>query len=343
MAADVLLYNALNANRQELQTRSNTLDTQLTNLCSCCTTLQNAYNSLVVNAIACTRNNFNLWCLIPTGSGWTSGFKVCNTSTQFNCGFCCLWTVPAGVTCAMFQLWGAGGNTGGGCCCSISPWAGNGAYASVMIPVTAGNTYTICSGCAVCCFAGRGVNNGDGCPSWVSGPGLTNFCAEGGDSNRTQQICIRQQPYFYGCTTVYLGACQFNTGTDYCVSNYNMLRSGIPTRCFNGNAAYGFQVSRKTFYGSTTSGNTIYGINGLYGQIRVGSPNICVANAPIFGFPSCCCNCCLFNYNGGCCRSAQAGYMQIPGVSGFPTWACGGANTRCGDMGRMGMVCICTK
>jgi hypothetical protein len=343
MAADVLLYNALNANRQALAQRSGLLDTELTALCSTRSNLQSQYDQLVVGAIACTSNNFNLWCLIPEGSGWTGSTTICNTSTQFNCGFCCQWTVPVGVTCARFQLWGAGAGTGGGCCCSISPWSSNGAYASVIIPVTAGNTYTICSGCAACCFAVRAVNNADGCPSFVIGTGLNNFCADGGQSNACIQILERQGPFVCGCIQAFLGHCQFNAGTDYCQDSGCYIAGG-GTRGGPYNSAYNFYPSTsKTFYGTTTSGATVYGINGLYGRIRIGSSNPCVANAPIYGYPSCCCNCCLFNYNSGCCRSAQAGYMQIPGVSGWPTYACGGATTRCGDMGRMGMVRICTK
>lgn len=341
MAADVLLYNALNANRRELQTRSSSLDTTLTNCCTCCTALITCNEGLVKNAIACTSNNFNLWCLIPTGSGWTAGLKVCNTSTQFNCGFCCLWTVPPGVTCARFQLWGAGGNTGAGCCCSYSPWAGNGAYASVVMQVTAGQQYTVCAGCALCCFSARAVNCADGCPSWVSGPGLDNFCAEGGDGARSLQICRRMGPIPFGCCNFYMGMCQFNSNTDYCMTPGGFVSPGI-TRGGPYNIVYPFYPSSKTYYGTSTSG-TVYGINGMYGFTRIGSSNPCVGNAPIYGFPNCCCNCCIFNYSQGCCRSAQAGYMQIPGVSGWPGMSCGGANTRCGDMGRMGMVCICYK
>ena len=341
MAADVLLYNALNANRRELQTRSTTLDTTLLNCCTCCNVLVSCNDTLVNAAIACTSNNFNLWCLIPTGSGWTAGTKICNTSTQFNCGFCCLWTVPDGVTCARFQLWGAGAGTGGGCCCSYSPWGGNGAYASVIMQVTAGQQYTICTGCALCCFPARAVNCADGCPTWISGPGLTNFCADGGDGSRGCQICRRMGPIAFGCCNFYMGMCQFNNNTDYCMTPGGFISPGI-TRGGPYNIVYPFYPSAKTFYGSSTSG-TVYGINGMYGFTRIGSANPCVGNAPIYGFPSCCCNCCIFNYSQGCCRSAQAGYMQIPGVSGWPGFSCGGANTRCGDMGRMGMVCICYK
>ena len=340
MAADVLLYNALNANRQELNVRLNATNSDLTTVCSCCTTLQNCFNSFLISGIACASNNFGIWCQIPTGSGWTGGFSVCSTLAQFNCGATCTWTVPGGVTCARFQLWGAGAGTGGGCCCSISPWGGTGAYASVVMPVTAGQVYTLCSGCAFCCFARGAQNIADGCPSFVLGTGLNNFCAEGGDANRSCQICRRMGPYPYGCCTMYKSHCVYIAGTDYCFGGGGT--GGDGQRCFY-NSVNGFYPSAKTFYGTATGG-TVYGINGLYGAMRMGVPNPCVIHAPIYGFPTTsCCACCLYNYNQGCCRTAQSGFMCVPGASGWFGYACGGATTRCGDMGRMGMVCVCFK
>lgn len=52
------------------------------------------------------------WSQIPGLTGASQGFKVCDVSAQFNCGATCSWTVPAGVTRARFQLWGAGGGSG---------------------------------------------------------------------------------------------------------------------------------------------------------------------------------------------------------------------------------------
>ena len=130
--------------------------------------------------------NSHMWCKIPqnpaTGS-WTSGFKVCETSNYKRCNASCTWTVPAGTTCARFQVWGAGGGSGTSCCCGGSPNGGSGAYASIIMPVTAGQAYTLCAGCAYCCYTERSQMTADGCPSYVTGQGLTNFCADGGESN----------------------------------------------------------------------------------------------------------------------------------------------------------------
>ena len=81
------------------------------------------------------------WNCIPTGSGWTGGIKSCDNTGYWRCGCCCEWTVPSGVNCARFQLWGAGGGSGGGYQCSGAVWGETGSYASVIMQVTPGWTY----------------------------------------------------------------------------------------------------------------------------------------------------------------------------------------------------------
>lgn len=95
---------------------------------------------------------------------------------QENC--CVAWIVPAGVTCATFEIWGGGGGGAGSCCCMGGPPGGSGAYAKKTIPVTAATCYQLFLGPATACSA---TNTGClGYPSYVIGTGLTNFCAEGG-------------------------------------------------------------------------------------------------------------------------------------------------------------------
>ena len=108
-----------------------------------------------------------------------------------NGGCCLLWTVPAGTTSIRFELTGGGGTGSIGACCSNGPSGGAGAYAVKTLfaydgDFVAGSTqYTICSGastdcsccrqCTACACCGR-----RGCRSFVTGSGLSNFCAEGG-------------------------------------------------------------------------------------------------------------------------------------------------------------------
>jgi len=108
-------------------------------------------------------------------------------------GYTTTWTVPTGVCSVTFEIWGGGGGGGsvGGCyCCGAGFGGGGGAYSrSGTIDTTPGTTYTICAGYGgsgggkgssnwinsnLCCCGCRG-----GC-TFVTGTGLSNFCAEGG-------------------------------------------------------------------------------------------------------------------------------------------------------------------
>jgi len=344
MSADVLLYNALNESNNYLITQSATLDANIAAQNASCTS---ALSSIVTGAQPVVAfsgpNQSNMWCLIPTlpatGCAWSAGLKVCDTSGYFRAGACCQWTVPGGVTCARFQIWGAGAGTGYGCCCSFTTFGGTGAYASVIIPVTAGNTYTLCSGCALCCCAtAGGTNNTAGCPSYVTGTGLTNFCAEGGEGDLYCQLLTR-------CTiTAPSGYCMFLGG---CICGNNSVcwsstvgGQGAPACCFDN--MFPMISSCKTYYGSATSG-LVYGIRGSFGSIAVNcNGTILVQDAPVYGFPTLSCCCCIHTANSasGWCRSAFNGFRQYPGGGGSALFQCGGQNNEAGDSGRMGMVCV---
>lgn len=131
----------------------------------------------------------SLTTLFPT-SQFTTTFPavdqlyVYNTSlaTASNGGSCCLWTIPANISWAKFEVWGGGGRGPGGCCCQWPVQSGGaGAYARKTIQVRAGDTYRICAGgstdcsCACCGTAGF--------PSYVQTETALytiNLCAQGG-------------------------------------------------------------------------------------------------------------------------------------------------------------------
>lgn len=343
MAADVLLYNALNEANKGLITQNTTLDANIAAQNALCITAQTTINTngplIVGNA---GPNQANLWCLIPTlpatGCAWTSGFSVCDTSGNFRCGACCAWTVPGGATCARFQLWGAGAGSGSACCCGFSPIGGTGAYASVIIPVTPGDIYTLCAGCAFCCYACRAQNDADGCPSFVTGTGLTNFCAEGGEGSKYCEVLTRCSFGASTCATcMFLGGCLCNSGSDVCWNGPGQGSVG-------GDLAniYPMISSCKTYFGSATSG-TVYGVRGSFGYIAVNyGGTLCVAHPPIVGFStnSCCACSIALSTVQGCTRAAINGFMQIPGAGGWAGYKCGGETNCAGDAGRMGMVCV---
>lgn len=347
MAADVLLYNALNEFNRSMVNANAVLDTNIAAQNSLCTAAQ---NTITTNAPAIVANagpnQANLWCLIPTlpatGCPWTAGLKVCDTSGCWNCGATCTWTVPAGVTCARFQLWGAGAGSGYGCCCAFTPFGGTGAYASVIIPVTVGDSYTICSGCAFCCFSCNSNYNSffgrvPGCPSFVTGTGLCNFCANGGQGRIGNWMAA------YGRLNMNrLGHVNYNSaGPCLCCMGSHYCFNNSCSTC----GAIGY-VPGAAYFGTTTSASCpsiVYGIRGMW-------PFICFdtnhhgyqCHPPIYGFEST--SQCILTWSSTCCAGgfrAACNFLQFPGAGSYASTTMGGCTcSQCGDMGRMGMVCV---
>ena len=348
MAADVLLYNALNEANKVKRDRIATLDAQIAAKNTECqgyiNTISNNRKALV-NVAGARRPE--LWGLIPTqpevGGDFDSGLKVCDESGYYRCGKDCTWAVPAGVSCVRFQIWGAGAGTSSSCCCGFVPIGASGAYASVIMPVTAGDSYVLCAGCAYCCYANNAQMTVQSCPSYVTGNGLTNFCAEGGKSGtycemRARGSCGNEQCGY----CIYMGgsACICNTGSDVCIYNNQGGYS-----CAENPSAMDVHNACNTYYGTATSAD-VYGIQGAYHmQQDTQGAIFCIRHAPIYGFPNeSCCACCIAEAaRAGLDRAACAGYMQIPGAGGWAGYTCAGCYQSCGDAGRMGMICVSWK
>ena len=105
--------------------------------------------------------------------------SCCCQCANTNC--ICRWCVPCGVTKVTFEIWGGGGGGGGACCCMNGIPGTTGAYSRKTLTypeVEGGFCYSMCVGTATSntnSFRGR-----RGCTTYITGPGLTNFCAEGG-------------------------------------------------------------------------------------------------------------------------------------------------------------------
>ena len=116
------------------------------------------------------------------------------------------WKVPSGASLATFEIWGGGGGGAAAFCCQQGIPGGSGAYAYKSIKVTPGDCYVFCN-----CLNHHCCNNGPqaarvygkrGGTTSVKGPGLTNFCAEGGNPGVT--CCwffqtYRHNEYMYMC------------------------------------------------------------------------------------------------------------------------------------------------
>lgn len=121
--------------------------------------------------------------IIGSNKHYLTTRTYCGTDTHSTA--CTTWIVPAGVNCATFEIWGGGGAGSPHCCCQCyqgEPGSG-GAYAMKTIPVTPGSAYTFvvgCGGCANECWWSANACGCSGGTTYVTGTGLTNFCATGG-------------------------------------------------------------------------------------------------------------------------------------------------------------------
>ena len=117
-----------------------------------------------------------------------------NHWTSQNGGCCLQWTVPADIGMIKFEILSGGGPGGSSGHSHEEPVGGQGGnYAMIQLlaedsDFTAGSSvYSLCAAgtswcscCDHCCTACR-----DGCPSYITGDGLTNFCAVGGRGGPT--------------------------------------------------------------------------------------------------------------------------------------------------------------
>jgi hypothetical protein len=205
------------------------------------------------------------WAAIPTLPSVTGGLFVCDTSYA-RCGVCCLWTVPGGAQFVRFQMWGAGALSHGSvCCCGISIPGSSGAYASVIIPAVPGCQYTLCAGCAMCCFPdyNNSSTTGSGCASYVNGYGLNGVCAEGGEVSpfcwmkRKMAVNGVDDANFAGiCVILPNSTWAYNAIPKGSYTGYCMCTNG--GFCFVGNCqtmgSHPFVTSCRTFRGSVTNG-----------------------------------------------------------------------------------------
>tara|TARA_B100001175_G_scaffold90977_1_gene76809 strand:- start:175 stop:1260 length:1086 start_codon:yes stop_codon:yes gene_type:complete len=281
---------------------------------------------------------------IYEGDGWTGNLKVCDDTGYYRCGRSCTWTVPGGATKARFQLWGAGGGANKApCCCGHTPFGSTGSYASVIIPVTSGHSYTLCSGCAYCCYGytTSGSQRLSGCPSYVQGCHLCWFCADGGQGSLGNWMgmmdrCLPYKLSYYNNNQE--GYCICNTGGDWCSSNSYQ----------SGNFTY---IAGSGYHGTIMDidepdfENVIYGLRGIWPEICYDTNHYGYdVHAPIKGFEADVICCATFS-SGNCCGKQCGawqgnGCLRYPGAGGWSSHAMGGGNGLCGDSGKFGMVCV---
>lgn len=281
-------------------------------------------------------------CAFPQMTGCTSALCVRDDSGYARCGKSCTWTVPAGATLAKFELWGPGSPSGGGMCCGGAHWGASGAYATIIIPVTPGCQYTMCGGCSICLSNYCTYNcAGQGSPSYVTGFGLSNFCAEGGCHNYLRRMCL-QRTQLCGmsmCCRVQNPSCT-SSGACYCGVSYYCYSNSCDT-C---GIIPVFSDTEVTFYGTPFGHNSFHPhicFDGNHYGYEIHPPLVDASNG------ACAAGCCCFTYSSGtCCGmafNACNGYSCQPGLGGYPSHAMGGNTELYGGWGRMGMAKVSWK
>ena len=118
-----------------------------------------------------------------------------NYNENYDEGCWSCWPIQSDMNQVTFEVWGGGGGGAGGCCCSWGFPGGAGAYAKKTLDNSGGayngECYTFCVAPPSCCSPVMSCGY-KGCRSYVTGTGLSNFCAEGGVPGCA--LC-----FFFGC------------------------------------------------------------------------------------------------------------------------------------------------
>ena len=360
---DVLVYSALNeqaALKKEIAEKQQCLFDLKANASA------GSGGSGADNSVACAKawldpasNNEKAMWLCPgdttkwtvwEGTGWTGEVKVCDASGTYRCNASCNWTVPAGTTSMRVQMWGAGGGSNKPpCCCGHTPFGSTGAYSSVIVPVEAGWTYTLCAGCAYCCygFTTTGHRRWYGQCSYIQGCHFCNYCVDGGRGSLGNWMA--DYGHFCTCRIAYYTGNEgyefCNQGTDWC-SGGQSLTSEIEYV-----AGAGIHGTLNDI-AEPTAENVVYGIRGIWPkQCWDGNHYGYEVHAPVPGFVTGSnaidTQCCVQYTSGNCCgcqcSAWQTSCLRLPGAGGWGSHAMGGGNSLYGDVGKMGMVWICYK
>lgn len=285
--------------------------------------------------------------------GQTTYFYVhdcgtCDTAASaFNSQFYCCWKVPGsptgtGTTVVTFEIWGGGGGGGGACCCMIGIPAGAGAYARKTVTgIASGTAYDICIGTIGCrCPDVVGTR---GCKSFVTGSGLSNFCADGGwpgcsfcavnHDSRIYHFKTALGGAAAGCCQGVYGGCHdivgFSTFSNFCV--------GCCAQYFGADyGAYGLPgATQICTWATCREKNKLFIaypgglVNEQGGHIM--TPVYCDTSC---GFREQCCSATLIGFGGG------GSYGYVPGLGGVSAWTCGSNNCCCGTQGWAGAARI---
>ena len=241
------------------------------------------------------------------GTAITPGeIMVLNTNyTSVGNGGCCyLWTVPAGKTRAVFEMWSGGGSGAGACCCMQGGGAGGGGYAIKAIDVLPGQNIQICAAGSGCC--GSYYTGPQGCPSWV--------CSQGGGGASTWFTCLSGGYTNDRCVT-----CRYGNSCYTCCS----MCSGC-----------GGRVDAGTGTGANQADMVVCGVggNGHSTQYCHASFHQYAGNGPMQAGPR-------IGHAGCCARGGSQDWGIFPGGGGLSAQVYGGPCC-CGCPGAGGQIYV---
>jgi len=269
-----------------------------------------------------------------------------NSSGYVRCNASCTWTVPSGASKVQFQIWGAGATGGATQCCGGAPFGQNGSFASVIINACPGCQYTLCAGCAYCCWAQPGESGGSsGQPSYVTGAGLTNFCAMGGCSSLFCHMGALHNNSYSCCRFHGNDNPQCQSGGCICATNRWWCADNSCASC----GLMEYVCGKSKYYGSVTAefgGAEVLGLPGVYSRAcwdtniygyYQAAPMIGIDHTKRTGS-----DCCMTWTSGECCGGCKCnGANSIfcwPGQGHFGVHTMSENTCYYGDSGRGGMV-----
>ena len=183
--------------------------------------------------------------------GCNSGQGATGQASVHYSGHQCAWTVPADTKGIKFEMYGGGASGWGACCCMMVGLPGGaGGYVVKHLNLEDGDfvgdgtdVYQICSAGSGCCHPHSGVARGH--TSYVTGPGLSNYCATGGSVGQIQCHsfnCYTCCHTCFNCAPVYGG--DYGMGgrsswfhsNHYCADGLWQVASGAPGPLGTGDA-----------------------------------------------------------------------------------------------------------
>ena len=232
-----------------------------------------------------------------------------------NGGCAYIWTVPAGKTKMVAEIWSGGAGGGHQCCCMMGAGGAGGGYQKIYATITPGAQICMCSA-GTTGSGNNGAHSGcHGCSSYMcSNTDNWCTCVNGGPQISRNVRCFMGGNCYSCCSTCY--CCEGReqiSGSNICV-----LNSQAATQTTHQATQWCYDMSWQYMGGN-------YGVPGQRPQ---GTSSCCQScwGGICSGYSSCCGQACLFA-------------AHHPGGGGQSAWGADGG-CRCGSPGAGGLIYV---